>query len=128
MNYTKPYKKSNYKYYPRANQHIGQHINKTRDLLDFIFKGPSHNSLDIRPNLEIALDLTTIITTISTHITIHQNCTTAKQTEKHSKLKSKKMYYLTSHPKQRKTSKRLLQKSCNTKGCLEHNSRRQTSS
>jgi hypothetical protein len=43
-------------------------INKTPDLLDFfIFKVLLHNSLDIRPNLEIASDHTPIIATISTH-------------------------------------------------------------
>jgi hypothetical protein len=42
---------------------------RTHDLLDFFtFKGLSHNSLDIRPNLEIALDHTPTIATISTHI------------------------------------------------------------
>jgi hypothetical protein len=49
-------------------------INKTPDLLDFfIFKGLSHNSLDIRPDLEIASDHTPIIATNSTHIITHQN-------------------------------------------------------
>jgi hypothetical protein len=48
-------------------------INKTPDLLDFfIFKGLLHNSLYIRPNLEIASDHTPIIATISTHIITHQ--------------------------------------------------------
>jgi hypothetical protein len=62
-------------------------INKTPDLLDFvIFKELSHNSLDIRPNLEIAPDHTSIIATISTHIITCQNCTTAKQTGKHSEM------------------------------------------
>jgi endonuclease/exonuclease/phosphatase (EEP) superfamily protein YafD len=67
-------------------------INKTPYLLDvFIFKGLSHNSLDIRPNLEIASDHTPIIATISKHIITHQNYTTAKQTGKHSEMKSKKI-------------------------------------
>jgi hypothetical protein len=62
--------KSNYKYYPLANQLSGQEIStKNPDLLSFfIFKGLSHNPLDIRPNLEAALDHTPIIATISTHI------------------------------------------------------------
>jgi hypothetical protein len=48
-------------------------INKTPNLLDFfIFRGLSHNSLDIRSNLEIALDHTPLIATISTHIITHQ--------------------------------------------------------
>jgi hypothetical protein len=48
-------------------------INKTPDTLDFyIFKGLSHNSLDIRLNLEIASDHTPIISTISTHIITRQ--------------------------------------------------------
>jgi hypothetical protein len=43
------------------------------DLLDFfIFKGLLHNSLDIRPNLEIASDHIPIIATISTHIITRQ--------------------------------------------------------
>jgi hypothetical protein len=47
-------------------------FNKTPDLLHFfIFKGLSHNSLDTKPNLEIAPDHITIITTISTHIINH---------------------------------------------------------
>jgi hypothetical protein len=41
---------------------------QTPDLIDFfIFKGLSHNYLDIKPNLEIASDHTPIIATISTH-------------------------------------------------------------
>jgi hypothetical protein len=48
-------------------------IHKTPDLLDFfIFKGLSHNSLDLRPNLEIASYHTPIIATISTHIITRQ--------------------------------------------------------
>jgi hypothetical protein len=44
-------------------------VNRTPDLIDFfIFKGLSHNYLDIKPNLEIASDHTPIIATISTHI------------------------------------------------------------
>jgi hypothetical protein len=48
-------------------------INKTPDILDFfIFKWLSYNSLDIRPNLEIASDHIPIIATISTHIITQQ--------------------------------------------------------
>jgi hypothetical protein len=48
-------------------------INKTPDILDFfIFRRLSHNSSNIRPNLEIASDHTQIIATISTHTVTHQ--------------------------------------------------------
>jgi hypothetical protein len=51
----------------------GGDIKKSPDLLDFyIFKGLSHNSLIIRPNLEWASDHTPIIATISTHIVTHR--------------------------------------------------------
>jgi hypothetical protein len=47
-------------------------INKSPDLLDFfIFQGLSHDSLDIRPNLECASNYTPIIATISIHIITH---------------------------------------------------------
>jgi hypothetical protein len=58
-------------------------INKTPDLLDFfIFKGLSRNSLDIRPNLEIASDHTPIIATISTHIISTETTKIARQQNK----------------------------------------------
>jgi hypothetical protein len=48
-------------------------INKTPVLLDFfILKWLSHNSVDIRPNLQLASDHPPIIATISTHIITHQ--------------------------------------------------------
>jgi hypothetical protein len=101
--------------FTREPNHWPTDINKILDPLDFfIFKGISHNSLNIRPNLQIASDHTPIITTISTHIITHQippKLHNNKKTGKHSDMISKKIYDSASRRKQRKTMKRGLQNS-----------------